>query len=290
MIHQKLEEAYVNIPDCFDEMRTEEWRALLWCRGKMVRDKSVSMEDVRRYMADLMLYLRGVKRPIIMRKASRDLLVWNVAETLDWMIRIEGNEVIIPINTTFQLLPKYENLVGPDGHASNLTFGEFHHAVAAMNLYTKNHDEASLLALCAVLYRPKKHRGKRMPFRSEDMSYLMIEAAKIPEYIRWGIYAWFANLCDYIRTGTFNIYGQELCFAPLFARKYRTDDEDSHPEPEGGDLGMNGILLSVAESGVFGNLEDVQQAPLLSVLMKMLQDYQQAESIKQKSHVNNIGG
>ena len=45
---------------------------------------------------------------------------------------------------------------------------------------------------------------------------------------------------------------------------------------------MNGVLFSVAESGVFGNFDETDNTLLLKVMMKLLSDKMQADEILRK--------
>ena len=105
----------------------------------------------------------------------------------------------------------------------------------------------------------------------------MTRASILQPYLRWGIYAWFAYFCQYLYTGTFLIDGQEVCFAPVFDRSKRTEGKPA----EG--LGLNSILYSVASSGVFGTATDTDNTPLLRVMLKLLDDKQQADRLQERT-------
>ena len=182
-------------------------------------------------------------------------------------------------HSTKNLLPKYKWLAGPASHGADLTFGEFRAATAAMNLYTQDHMESDLLALAAVLYRRTNRRtGRRPAFNPDDLPELMSDVQLVmPQWLQWGVYAWFASFCEYLLTGEFVIDGQTVTFAPVFGRR-----EKDAPHPAGQDLGLNSILYTVAESGVFGTVDDTDRAPLLRVLLKLLDDKQRAEEMMKR--------
>lgn len=285
MIKKTLKKPYIVIPDCWDELFSDEWTRLLVLFDAMLHIEMFTYEDLRRLMAQYMLTKRGLGVNIFMRDDSYYLLVDKIAEGLDWMItRDERGHVLIKLDTTRQLMPYVGELIGPKSHAEDLTFGEFQCAVAAMNRYNESQDDNDLKALTAVLYRPKGKDGKRVPFHVEEMGILMEQADGVPWHLRFGIYVWFSYLCYYIRTGWFDIAGSTVCFAPLFRQ---AEESDERPE-EVNELGLNGILLSVAQSGVFGNVEKVNQTPVLQVFMKLLSDYHEAERIKRMSKQHGL--
>ena len=283
-----MKNSWIEVADCWDEVNTAEWIELLDLRHQLMTIPAMTVDDVRRMMAKFMLKENGIGMYVFMREDRYLLLVDELAGRLEWMIRVdeETGEVVIPLDTTRQLLRSVGGLVGPSSHGADMTFGEFHAAVTVMNDYTVHHDEYALIALCSILYREKDKSGRRVPLREEDMPYMMHRGERMAEWLRWGVYAWFAHFCEYLRRGTFRIMDAEVCFAPLFARLDDGGDEGTASDSDG--LGLNGVLMSVAESGVFGNAEEVNQTPLLKVLMKLLKDYHAMMDMKELSKRNKL--
>ena len=285
MKKKRLKSPFIIIPNCWDEVTSDEWTRLLVLFDAMLHIEEFTFEDLRRKMAEYMLTQRGLGVNIFMRDDRYYLLVDEIAEGLDWMIaRNDEGKVLIKLDTTRQLLPYVGYLIGPKSHAEDLTFGEFHAAIAAVNRYNESQDDNDLMALAAILYRRERWDYKRSPFHAEDMGSLMEQATAIPWHLRFGIYVWFSYLCYYIRTGWFDIKGSTVCFAPLFRQ---AEENDERPE-EANELGLNGILLSVAQSGVFGDVDKVNQTPVLKVFMKLLSDYHEAERIKRMSKQHGL--
>ncbi|WP_239473410.1 hypothetical protein [Bacteroides gallinaceum] len=146
-----------------------------------------------------------------------------------------------------------------------------------MNLYTTDHYESDLLALTATLYRTPGTGGRRIPFCRDNMPGYMRDAVKMPGWMQWGVYVWFAYFCEYLLSGSFVIDGQEVTFAPVFGRR-----EPDAPRSSAQDLGLNSILYTVAESGVFGTADDTDRTPLLRVLLKLLDDKQRADEMMKR--------
>lgn len=277
----------VEFPSCWEEVQPAEWQKLLRLRERLINEPGITLDDVKRRWTEFVLKRRGVKN---LGTAMGLLLINDIANTLDWQWQTlaitgedgrNGMQIALAYDSLVNLLPCYGELYGPASYGADITFGEFRKAVFVMNNYTQHHDDMSLLALCGILYRKTEKLArnvrKRVPFNEVLMnSYIQI-AHRIPSHLRWGIYAWFANFCEYVYTGTFIIDGKEVCFAPLFERN-NSDDVPSGTQ----DLGMASILYSVAESGVFGNADQTDNTLLLSVLMKMLNDKQQIDNLRKK--------
>lgn len=270
----------MDFPECWEEVDSKEWIHLLWLRQQLMERKGITLDDIRRDWCAFVLQNRGLKKS----KPDFWLLVHQLAGTLDWIWRTEqegeNTWISLTYDSTVNLLPQVAGLMGPASHGADLTFGEFRAATAAMNLYDQSHEDTDLLALCAVLYRPaKKQKGvfRREPFDTDRLPVLMTRASILQPYLRWGIYAWFAYFCQYLYTGTFLIDGQEVCFASVFDRSKRTEGKPA----EG--LGLNSILYSVASSGVFGTATDTDNTPLLRVMLKLLDDKQQADRLQERT-------
>lgn len=265
----------IDFPDCWEEVRPEEWAYLLRLRHELTARRGIALLDVKRAWCYYVLKGRGYRFSHLHHTDDMNL-VERLAGTLDWMWLVDDEEGCISLrfDTTKNLLPKWKHLRGPQSHGADLTFGEFRAATAAMNLYTQDHMDSDLLALVATLYRRPYGYGKRTPFVQDELPKLMQDAKEMPGWMQWGVYAWFAYFCEYLIEGTFVIDGNEVSFAPVFGRREKDAKAASSQ-----DLGLNSILYTVAESGVFGTADDTDRTPLLRVLLKLLDDKQRADEM-----------
>lgn len=274
----------IEFPDCWEELKPLEWLHLLKNRDKLMRKTGISLLDVKREFCAYVLKNRGYR----IRGIDDLIMIDRLADTLDWMWLVEestgddGTIVLsaqITYDSTVNLLPTWRYLQGPASHGADLTFGEFRHAAVALNKYNAEQDPSDLRALCAILYRPPIEENGcklREPFRPQYMGRYMGLVRDMPEWVQWGIYAWFAYFCNYLFIGTFIIDGLELCFAPVFERHRKSPDEQPGIIQN---LGMNSVLYSVAESGIFGNVDATDDTLLLRVMMKLLDDKQRADEM-----------
>lgn len=268
----------IEFPDCWEEVTPHEWVYLLKLRSKLIRLQGVTIDDVKRMWCAFVVKRRGIRS---LNRKDAMVLIYRLAQTLDWQWVVENDSISLNYDSTVNLLPEWYGLIGPASHGADLTFGEFRYAVIMMNEYTTTQDIMYLNSLCAVLYRKTDEYGKRVRFSQDAIQSSLPDIEKIPEYVRWGIYAWFASFCKFLFTGTFVLDGCEICFAPVFG----SSGHDYTPEQS---LGMNSILFSVAESGVFGTIEDVDNTQLMRVLLKLLDDKQKADSLLKHTKKNDI--
>lgn len=269
----------LEFPECWEEVQPAEFAYLLKLRMLLILSpKAISLTDVKRLWCRYVLRHRGLKS----KKKDYYLLVNNLSETLDWQWKVddENKSIALIFDSTVNLIPSWSDFWGPASHGADLTFGEFRYAVIMMNEYTRTQDVAYLYSLCAILYRRKKG-GKRVPFVSSDLAKMTKDIAGMPDYLKWGVYCWFASFCSFLFHGTFILDGCEVCFEPVFS----ATNNGNTPEQS---LGMNSILFSMAESGVFGSIEEVDNTQLLRVLLKLLDDKQKADSLIQATKKHDI--
>lgn len=276
---------YIEFPACWEEVRPNEFQQLLALRHKMMNKNWVNLTDVKRYWCAYIVQQRVGKS---LSGESFHLLVNQLADTLEWVFCetvVDGRHMIeLTYDTTVNLLPVWREFIGPQSHGADLTFGEFRHAVTAFNRYNQDHELQDLRALCAILYRIRvKVDGswRRPPFQADKIPHYMGLIRQMPEWLMWGVYAWFAYFCQYLQTGDFIIDGSTVCFAPVFTNQGGDDSRG------GQSIGMNAIRFSVAETGVFGDAEQIDRTPLLQVMLKVLDDRQRAEDLLNRSKLNN---
>ena len=271
----------IEFPDCWEEVKPLEWVMLLKYRYKLMTQQGVSLRDVKLGWCWYVLKCRGYK---FRSKVDDAILVDKLAETLEWMWMVDEDtaDVSLVYDSTVNLLPAWKELRGPLNHGADITFGEFRHAVMLMNSFNATQELIHLRALCGTLYRlPGRKSGEagfngnyREPFHPARTDLYITRVQMMPEWIMWGIYAWFAYFCQYLIEGIFIYEGKEVCFSPVFER---TPNNGTGKRKQ--DLGMNSILFSVAESGIFGNATDTDGELLLRVMMKLLDDNQRAEDL-----------
>ena len=285
----KNKERHIEIPDCWEELTEADWREVLKIRQLVVEHGGRYSElDITTETARMLLKNRGVKTQI--NNTDYIQLVGQLAKTLGWLWHADGSTISLVYKDTRNLIPQIQRgtgrslqtWLGPLSHGADLVFGEFRQAFAHLKAYEKDQNPTALLALAGLLYRPEaledqKHgqQLRRQPYDWDSLDDKIGRGKAMKPWQVWGIYAWFAWFCEYLTTGTFIIDGEEMCFAPIFQAKGDGGKSD-------GEGGMSQICLTLAESHVFGTAKDVDRTPLLTVMQKLLMDYNTLEKIKNK--------
>lgn len=279
----------MDFPSGWDEVQPKEWEYLLRLFWNLKSGKYL-MKDLRLEWVRFVLSNRGMRTARVGDKVY--FLIYNLANSLAWMFQEDkdenGNVIQVGLNfdSTYNLLPRWKNLVGPMDHGQDLTFGEFRYEVAAMNDYTKTGNGSALSSLCGMLYRRSGGNPKskdfdghfRQPFSPGKHAYYLSLVKDMPDWMKWGVYAWFASFCAYLMEGVFIVDGVEVCFAEIFGRNKNTDSDSGETPVHS--LGMNDILYTIAESGVFGNAQAVDDTLLIRVMMKLLSDKWKIDNLK----------
>jgi hypothetical protein len=274
----------IEIPQTWEELTSGQFKYLLKSIFRMMSEKTVSKEDVLYDWADFIL---GRRKNIYPAQREKYLLsVHDLAKQPEWVFLQEENTITVNFNTTENLLPTLGKLLGPQSHGSDLRFAEYRSAVEFYNRYTKDHNPDDLNALVGILYRKPCRKTSDAAFdgnyREPFNRYLIGKYARrvknFPEYLKWGVYLWFAHFCRYLLEGTFIIEGNEVCFSPIFERTKSDPDEKKVNS-----IGMTAVLFSLAESGTFGTAKETDETELFRVLLKLLHDRNMLEDLKKKT-------
>lgn len=184
----------------------------------------------------------------------------------NWIFEEDEDQYHLTFDSVENYFPEFKGCYGPADLLSDLTFGEFQEALVLMTEYTDSQksdtpSNDALHEFIKILYRPKikRHRVPLTGYRSK------INFDNIPDWKLKVTLMWFTNCIQAIKSEDLTISGVEVNFSPLFP-----EEEKSRSKRKGLNLGWNGILLDVAESGVFGKATEVNETPLYDILFYLL--------------------
>lgn len=272
---------FIELPDTWDELTEADWRELLKIRQKVVEHEGrYSGLDITTETARMLLKNRGVH--LQLSNPNYIQLVAQVARSLGWLWQVEDDVVSLVYKDVRNLLPRVRSWLGPMDYGADLTFGEFRMAVAIMKNYEQNPSGRDLDVLAGLLYRPEATRQmqheqqlRRQPYDWDDFAEKERRGRQMERWQVWGIYAWFAWFCEYLTTGVFIIEGQEISFSPIFGERDKTVAQEDRQTGS-----MAQICHTLAETRVFGTAREVDHTLLLTVMQKLLQDYQTLQRLK----------
>lgn len=195
------------------------------------------------------------------------------------------------LNFTRNFIPRVcGKYYGPADALADITFCEYRLAHSYYVAYINSHQEQDLNRMIAVLYRPRKswlwirqmlrsYDGqKRIPLSSTSNPLLLEararEIASLPMAVRYGIFLYFSGCERFLSGGTILIDGREIDLSVIYEKS--GEDSDSP------DIGLIGILYSLAETKVFGSIAETDNQNLYDIMTRLYQVVKQAKAMEAK--------
>jgi hypothetical protein len=194
---------------------------------------------------------------------------------------LDGKKIIKQYYIT-NPVPKFgiwKNYYGPSDQFQNITFGEYTDALRLHMDYSVSGDFRNLELIAAIFYRPKKkfHFLKKIhhnydgdirePYNSSIIEKRADAFKKFPVGFIFGVHLLFASFQKFISTAIIPWGGSEIDLSILF-----TDDSSEKSENFESDIpgiGMDSVIFSLAESGVFGTKKQTMNTNIWEILIRM---------------------
>jgi len=217
-----------------------------------------------------------------LKKGERKLEVDQTEEALD-NIRIiseyimdyfeETEEQKFTLKLSYQknhitkIKPLIKTYWGPKDHFTSTTFGEYEEALNLFMEYSESKDIEILRRLFAIFYREQTNH-KQVPYVSEDLEEHITNFSKTPIGILYGFYYTFAAFHTYFTSSEVYWEGKRIDMSIIFTEQEEDQGEDKTESPYPS-LGMKSIAYQLAESGVFGSLQQVRNTNLWEAALRL---------------------
>lgn len=267
----------VNMPESWDEMSAAQVRIIFEKYEDLAGGKIT-----RRQFEILAVYtLVGITRGPSALAARNAAIIENVTGLIKYVnfLFIDANpEIPVPQlsfksiqNPLPSITVKGRKLYGPATLCQDLTFGEFRNAAMALNGFFNTEDIVSLDECIANLYRPRAAKankaGRRVkPVKIETFEDDVAAVSTIKPWQKNLVMLWFASCINYLQSGTISLGGEEVDLKMLFS-----DSDEPGTQP----ATWNDLLLQVSREGTIGNIEAVDEAPLMMILLHMWSNYKE---------------
>ena len=172
----------------------------------------------------------------------------------------------------------WQNYYGPADQFQNITFGEYSDALRLFLDFSTTGDKRNLDLIAAIFYRPAKpfHFIKkqlssydgdiRVAYNSHQLDKRADKFRFLPPGFIYGVYLLFASFQKFISTAVIPWGGRELDLSIIFSNK----DEESEPtEDDNQGLGMDSVIFTLAESGVFGTKKETMNTNIWEIFIRM---------------------
>jgi hypothetical protein len=189
--------------------------------------------------------------------------------------------------------PLYSTYYGPADQFRDMTFGEYRDGLRLFHDFHATGNIHILALLTAVFYRPKKsfHFFKKRSSSYDGNIRERYNANTLDQNVKgfkyapigfvYGFYLLFASFQKYIVDAKILWGGQEIDFSILF----QSDKNQESSKSEVPGLGMDSIAFTMAESGAFGNIKEVDNTNFWEIFARMY-DLRRTdlERIKHEAH------
>lgn len=144
-----------------------------------------------------------------------------------------------------------------DGFIKN-TYGQWEDAVSIILDHYQFPQEENLYKVLAIFFLPE---GEKY---NQEKSFARVPKFKhLDKGIVYGFFLHITAFMNYLNTASVDIAGQQVDLSIIFDSN---DTEYKSPRPG---IGIKDTAFQMAESGVFGNYEDVRQSNLWDMLLRM---------------------
>lgn len=175
---------------------------------------------------------------------------------------------------------------GPKDALSNSSFAEFITSFYAFKDYVDDSNEAHLVRLAATLYRPgsvdRYHSDgdARLPFNKAHLEARIEIFKTLPPEILKATKYFYSGFQEYLEKGEVRIGGSDISMKHLFQGKKKTS-ESSQP-----DQGWIDVLFHLAESSVFGNVQETEIQSMWTVFSRLYQLDREAKEQERRNKKN----
>lgn len=268
-------EIALDYPDQWDEL-TRKQAIYAGNLLYLLTKKELGPDQFRKLMVDKFIRRdnrKNDKLPNI--EASMDM--WanegQLMETVNFFFKVMKREDGVE---QFEILPTgIENLIptfrhrlrkyhGPGTFLSGMTFSQFKDALACAQKYMETMEDYWLIRLAATLYREKRTGY----YHIDEVDRRSARLKKLNKGILYMAFCYFMGCMHTLRTDGdgegIEVDGIKCRFSLIFksGKNYQGGGEG---------IGMLGVLMTLAESGVFGELRETANADIWDVLPRLYQ-------------------
>lgn len=284
-----------NIPSEMEELSSEQYLFFVKLLLEASEEK-LNLHDVKVFMIVKILIIVGINQLEKFQAEKKEAILDNlsrIVSMMDFLFEKDNNGLKPNLNFTKNLLPSFKvGLIryhGPADTLSNISFQEYIDAHSHYTEYLasemKNTD--ALNRLIAVLYRPQKFGyhirkrftgfdGQRRKAYNDNLVEIRAEWIKeLDFHVKYGIFLWYHACENFFRSGMLTVEGKEINLSKLYSGGSSSSKKD--------DIGLAGILYSLAETQVFGNVKETARENIFDVMLRLYQVKSDYDELQRKS-------
>lgn len=208
----------------------------------------------------------------------------------------DGKKVkVFRMSFTKNFIPRIGKYYGPADALNDVTFCEYRIAHQHYAAFVKSHEQNDLNRMIAALYRPRRlfyriirhfwffDGQQRRPITSKTNPSLIEKRARkisrLPMPIRYGIFLYFSGCEEFLQKGSIEIEGKKIDFSCLYDQETKIDGLP--------DIGAVGLLFTMAETHVFGSIDETDNQNLYDIMIRLYQVVKQNKAIEAQYKKND---
>ncbi|MEI6865784.1 hypothetical protein [Flavicella sp.] len=269
----------VYFPEHLGECSKEQYINMCRLLFKNMTDE-ISYEELKTHAVYYLMNMKRVDGGVIEienKKLENVLLLSELAEGFFEKVPEENQKKIklYFINNPIYKITAFRDYYGPSDEFNNVKFGEYVDALGYYADFNQTKELHYLKMLTATFYREKKPFYKRfgksymtdsrINYSSERSSMICYKLRFLNVGVFYGFYLLFASFQKYLTTAKLYVQGVEIDVSVL----YKDFGLGSNFKSSLPGIGIRSIQYTLAESGIFGSLEDLRQIPLWEVFIRL---------------------
>jgi hypothetical protein len=260
------------------------------------QNDTINYDEFRTHAIYKLLQMKPSKA--VHNEEEKFAAIYQLSELIDDFFDIDdqGIKVIKQYyihNPVRSFKPVWKTFYGPADQFRDMTFGEYRDGLRLFHDFHATGDMHILTLLTAIFYRPKKsfHYLKkqlasydgniRERYNSNTLDLRSKGFKLAPVGFMYGFYLLFASFQKYIIDAKILWGGQEIDFSILFESN-KNEESTTNRVPG---IGMDSIAFSMAESGTFGNIKEVDNTNFWEIFARMY-DLRRTDLERQKQEAN----
>jgi hypothetical protein len=285
------------VPSCLEELNTTQFLSFCDLLLKYQQGK-ITIEQFKVAFVIKLADIRFTLPYWLLNKEKKEAVnseIYRLSSLADSFFTDEIREdkpvSVLQLNFIKQFIPviggKY---YGPSEGLQDCSFCEYRMAYTHFKSYMNSEQEEDLDKMIAVLYRPRKAflwLRKRLPgydghrrqsFTSKSNPVLFEKRVErislLPMPVKYGIFLFFSGCNNNLATGEIEIEGNKIDLSLLYKK---SSSGKSDPG-----IGLVGLLYSLAETKVFGSIEETDSQNIYDIMARLFQVMKQFEAAKAK--------
>lgn len=156
----------------------------------------------------------------------------------------------------------FSKMYGPEDHFSDVTFGQYVQALNYLGGYAQHQEVDYLHRMFATFYQSEASKEAAI-FDKKEFEKRVTLSRKVYFGDIYGVFLLFASFQNYLTTAMVEWEGREVDLSILF-QESKSGFKSKIPG-----LGMLSMTYMLAETNVFGKVEEVEQTNFWTVILRM---------------------